>query len=67
MKKVTVYKSSKSKYIFAMTNCFSKSEIVELTFEEFMKFKGTVILEKNYRLSNKTAIVSESLFNKYAI
>jgi hypothetical protein len=67
MKIIRTFRSQKSKYVFALTDCFQKSEVVDLTFAEFMNYKGRLVLEKNYRLSNKTTYVSEATFEKYAI
>lgn len=66
MKVVTIYRSQKSKYAFAMTNVFANAETHTMELTTFLRWSGEIVLEKNYRLSNKKAVVSEKLFNKYA-
>jgi hypothetical protein len=65
METIQVYKSGNSKFAFAMTDCFTNSEIVTLTKDEFLKYSGLTVLEKNYRLSNKKVRVDNNLFEKY--
>ena len=66
MKVVTIYRSQKSKFPFAMTKVFANAEPHTMDLTTFLKWKGEMVIEKTYRLSYKKSVVSEKLFNKYA-